>query len=149
MDVLFGLVGDGFVLLVSDTSRVQSIVVQRTEVDKIVQLDGHKLMARPRPPGTPWRAASRPRAQATSGSPGDADNFSEIIKANLKLYELRNQSRLTTHAAANYTRNELATALRKARGCPPRASAPPAPPRSRARPLLLVNPNKSPPRRRR
>ena len=46
MDVLFGLVGDGFVLLVSDTSRVQSIVVQRTEVDKIVQLDGHKLMVR-------------------------------------------------------------------------------------------------------
>jgi len=45
-DVLFGLVGDGFVLLVSDTSRVQSIVVQRTEVDKIVQLDGHKLMVR-------------------------------------------------------------------------------------------------------
>jgi 20S proteasome subunit beta 4 len=46
MDVLFGMVGDGFVLLVSDTSRVQSIVVQRTAVDKIVQLDSHKLMAR-------------------------------------------------------------------------------------------------------
>jgi|APGre2960657444_1045066.scaffolds.fasta_scaffold01513_6 20S proteasome subunit beta 4 len=49
MDVLFGLVGDGFVLLVSDTSRVQSIVVQRTEVDKIVHLDSHKLMARALP----------------------------------------------------------------------------------------------------
>ena len=48
MDVLFGLVGDGFVLLVSDTSRVQSIVVQRTSLDKIVQLDSHKLMVRPR-----------------------------------------------------------------------------------------------------
>ena len=54
-------------------------------------------------------------AQATSGEPGDADNFSEFIKANLKLYTLRNQHALTTHAAANYTRNELATALRKAR----------------------------------
>ena len=53
--------------------------------------------------------------QATSGSPGDADNFSELIKANLKLYELRNSARLTTHSAANYTRGELATALRKAR----------------------------------
>jgi len=46
MDVLFGVVGDGFTLLVSDTSRVQSILVQRTEVDKILQLDSHKLLAR-------------------------------------------------------------------------------------------------------
>ena len=46
MDVAFGFVGDGFALLVVDTSRVQSIVVQRTEVDKILQLDSHKLMAR-------------------------------------------------------------------------------------------------------
>ena len=44
MDVLFGFVGDGFTLLVSDTNRVQSIVVQRTEVDKILQLDSHKMM---------------------------------------------------------------------------------------------------------
>ena len=58
MDVLFGLVGDGFVLLVSDTSRVQSIVVQRTSLDKIVQLDSHKLMVRP------CRGARRPRAAA-------------------------------------------------------------------------------------
>lgn len=47
MDVCFGLVGNGFTLLVSDTSRVQSIVVQRIEVDKILQLDSHKLMVRP------------------------------------------------------------------------------------------------------
>lgn len=46
MDVCFGFVGNGFTLLVSDTSRVQSIVVQRTEVDKILQLDSHKLMVR-------------------------------------------------------------------------------------------------------
>ncbi len=53
--------------------------------------------------------------QATSGEPGDADNFSEFVKANLKLYELRHAAKLSTHAAANYTRNELATAIRKAR----------------------------------
>ena len=58
MDVLFGLVGDGFVMLVSDTSRVQSIVVQRTSLDKIVQLDSHKLMVRR------CAAALRPRASA-------------------------------------------------------------------------------------
>lgn len=94
MDVLFGFVGDGFALVVSDTSRVQSVVVQRTEVDKILQLDSHKMMA-------------------TSGEPGDAANFSELIKANLQLYLFRNGMSLTTHGAANYTRSELAKALRK------------------------------------
>lgn len=70
--------------------------------------------------------------QATSGSPGDADNFSELIKANLKLYELRNSTRLTTRAAANYTRGELATALRKARArCLPEQPPHPPPPRLR------------------
>ena len=68
MDVLFGLVGDGFVLLVSDTSRVQSIVVQRTSLDKIVQLDSHKLMVRPRrhrrcPRGAAPGAARRGRVR--------------------------------------------------------------------------------------
>ena len=51
--------------------------------------------------------------QSTSGEPGDCENFSEYVKANLKLYELRNGAKLTTHAAGNYIRNELATALRK------------------------------------
>jgi 20S proteasome subunit beta 4 len=53
--------------------------------------------------------------QATSGEPGDCENFSEFVKANLKLYQLKHAASLTTHAAANYTRGELATALRKAR----------------------------------
>ena len=33
----------------------------------------------------------------------------------MQLYSFRNGHTLSTHAAANYTRNELATALRKAR----------------------------------
>ena len=53
--------------------------------------------------------------QATSGEPGDADNFSEYVKANMKLYELRHGAKLSTHATSNYIRNELATALRKVR----------------------------------
>ena len=55
------------------------------------------------------------QTQATTGEPGDAANFSELIKANMQLYSFRNGHTLSTHAAANYTRNELATALRKAR----------------------------------
>eukprot|EP00850_Spirogloea_muscicola_P006059 SM000028S10153 [mRNA] locus=s28:589066:593681:- [translate_table: standard] len=44
MDCLFGLVGDGFALLVADSSAVQSIVVQKTDEDKIMVLDSHKLL---------------------------------------------------------------------------------------------------------
>jgi 20S proteasome subunit beta 4 len=41
--------------------------------------------------------------------------FSEFIIANVRLYALRNDSRLSTHAIAHFTRRELATALRKVR----------------------------------
>jgi len=45
METVFGLVGDGFALIVvTDTSAVQSIVVQKTNDDKIMVLDSHKLM---------------------------------------------------------------------------------------------------------
>jgi hypothetical protein len=43
--------------------------------------------------------------------------FSEFIIANVRLYALRNDSRLSTHAVAHFTRRELATALRKVRTC--------------------------------
>lgn len=41
-------------------------------------------------------------------------HFSEFILANTRLYALRNDKTLSTKAVANFTRNELATALRKA-----------------------------------
>ncbi|KAL0052843.1 hypothetical protein WJX82_008466 [Trebouxia sp. C0006] len=47
------------------------------------------------------------------GDPGDRVQFSEYIMANVRLYALRNGQQLTTDAVANYTRGELATALRK------------------------------------
>ena len=49
-----------------------------------------------------------------AGEPGDRVHFSEFILANVRLYALRNDKKLSTHAVANFTRNELATALRKA-----------------------------------
>ena len=39
--------------------------------------------------------------------------FSEYIIANVRLYALRNDFPLSTPAVANFTRGELATALRK------------------------------------
>lgn len=44
MDVLFGLVGKDFALVVADTSAVQSIIVMKTNEDKIMLLDSHKLL---------------------------------------------------------------------------------------------------------
>ena len=44
MDCLFGLVGKDFVLIGADTSAVQSIVLQKTDEDKIMVLDSHKLL---------------------------------------------------------------------------------------------------------
>eukprot|EP00897_Mesotaenium_endlicherianum_P001600 jgi/Mesen1/1468/ME000132S00401 len=93
MDSLFGLVGDGFALLVADSSSVSSIVVQKTDEDKIMLLDSHKLLG-------------------NTGATGDRVQFSEFIQKNIHLYQFRNGMSLSTAAAANFTRGELATALR-------------------------------------
>lgn len=43
----------------------------------------------------------------------DSVNFTEYVQKNLKLYELNNDMKMGTSAAANFIRNELAVALRK------------------------------------
>jgi len=49
---------------------------------------------------------------AMAGPVGDRNNFCEYIQKNAHLYELRNRIPLTTHGLANFTRTELAQALR-------------------------------------
>lgn len=41
--------------------------------------------------------------------------FTELMIANIRLYALSNEQTLSTHAVANFTRQQLATALRKVR----------------------------------
>ncbi|KAL3686943.1 hypothetical protein R1sor_013252 [Riccia sorocarpa] len=94
MECLFGIQGDKFTIIVADTSQVQSIVVQKTEEDKIMLLDSHKLLG-------------------TIGENGDRVQFSEYIQKNILLYQFRNGIPLSTAAAANFTCGELAHALRK------------------------------------
>lgn len=94
MDYLLGVRGKDFVMVVSDTTAVQQIITIKHDEEKLVPIDDHKLMC-------------------LSGEPGDRSQFSEFIIANIKLYALRNQQKLSTHAAAHFTRRELATALRK------------------------------------
>ena len=94
MDVLFAFTGDKFAVVVSDTTSVQQIIVQKDDMEKIMDLDSHELLA-------------------LSGPKGDCVYFGEYVQANMKLYELRNGVKLSTHSCANFVRNQLAEALRK------------------------------------
>ncbi|KAJ1701267.1 hypothetical protein LUZ63_001046 [Rhynchospora breviuscula] len=94
MECVFGLVGKGFAIVAADTSAVHSILVHKSNEDKVMVLDSHKLLG-------------------ASGEPGDRVQFTEYIQKNVHLYQFRNGIPLTTAATANFTRGELATALRK------------------------------------
>jgi 20S proteasome subunit beta 4 len=98
MDFFVGIKGPDFVMVCSDTSAVHSIITIKQDEDKIVPIDSHKLFC-------------------LSGEAGDRVQFSEYVIANVKLYALRNATRLSTKSVAHYTRGELAVALRKVRAC--------------------------------
>mmetsp|Transcript_2331 Transcript_2331/g.3155 ORF Transcript_2331/g.3155 Transcript_2331/m.3155 type:complete len:196 (-) Transcript_2331:132-719(-) len=94
MEALIGITGKDYVIVAADASAARSIVVFKTDEDKILQLDSHKLLA-------------------CSGPTGDRYQFCEFVQKNLHLHEMRTDVRMGTKAAAAWTRNELATALRK------------------------------------
>ncbi|MEW5310457.1 MAG: hypothetical protein WDW38_002254 [Sanguina aurantia] len=94
MDFFVGIKGKDFVMVCCDTSAVNSIITIKQDEDKIIPIDDHKVFC-------------------LSGEAGDRVNFTEFIIANTKLYSLTNSMKLSTKAVANYTRGELATALRK------------------------------------
>jgi 20S proteasome subunit beta 4 len=94
MDFHVGIRGNGFAMLCTDTRAVQQIINIKDDEQKFVPLDKHRVFA-------------------ISGEAGDRVHFSEFVVANVKLYALRNGHALSTHAVANFTRNELARALRQ------------------------------------
>lgn len=49
---------------------------------------------------------------AISGEKGDTTQFAEYIAKNIQLYKMRNGYELSPTAAANFTRRNLAEALR-------------------------------------
>jgi hypothetical protein len=51
MECVFGLVGNDFAIVVADTSAVHSILVHKSNEDKIMFLDSHKLIAASGEPG--------------------------------------------------------------------------------------------------
>ena len=144
MDYLMGIRGKDFVMVVADTTAVQQIITIKHDEEKIVPVDtdspasSQKLLAMAGEPGDRVQVChvvvfvmshgccdSVAAAQADGYSQPaclSSLQFSEFIIANVRLYALRNDSRLSTHAVAHFTRRELATALRKVRTC--RASTP-------------------------
>merc|ERR1711907_359176 len=92
-DTLIGLVGKGFVIMAADTSRARSIVVMKGDDDKIMQLEQNKILG-------------------ASGEAGDSAQFCEFIQRNIHYNNYRTDVPLGTAAVANFTRNNLAKALR-------------------------------------
>ena len=93
-DTVIGVVGKDFVIMAADKSRARSIVIMSNEEEKIMNLQTHKLLG-------------------ASGPSGDCAQFCDFIQKNLNLYHFRTDVPLSTQAAANFTRHQLATALRK------------------------------------
>jgi 20S proteasome subunit beta 4 len=91
-EALFGLCGKDFVILVADMHASTSIIRTKDNLDKMHQV-GNMLIA-------------------TAGPCSDTNNFVEFIDKNIRLNNLRTGGELTTRAAANFTRNEIAQALR-------------------------------------
>jgi len=94
MEALFGLKGKDFVILAADKHAQFSICQIKNDHDKIMEIDGNKLYA-------------------GAGPNGDVTNFLEYTQKNIHLYRLRNNVGLGCGAAARWTRNQLATMLRK------------------------------------
>ena len=89
------------VILAADQANARSILLYQENLDKICNLTDFTALG-------------------VSGPNCDMVGFTEYISKNLKLYELANDytddpnKQLSTHAVANFCRNELAAALRRA-----------------------------------
>lgn len=83
-----------FVIVAADRSAARSIVVFKQDEDKVLELDKFKLLG-------------------SAGVPSDSVHFTEYVQKNMALYEINNGLRLSTFAASNFIRGELARALRK------------------------------------
>ncbi|XP_064104125.1 proteasome subunit beta type-2-like [Macrobrachium nipponense] len=93
LECLIGLKFNDFVLLASDMSHLQSIVVQKSDDDKMYQLSTHLIMG-------------------VSGEAGDTTQFAEYIAKNIQLYKMRNGYELSPSSAIHFTRHTIANHLR-------------------------------------
>ncbi|VDD82195.1 unnamed protein product [Mesocestoides corti] len=93
MECIIGIAFKDFVIIAADSRINFSIITLKGDADKMFKLSNHSVMA-------------------VCGEAGDAVQFAEFIQQNMQLYEIRNGYELTPYAAANFTRRNLAEALR-------------------------------------
>ena len=93
MECLIGLKCNDFVIIAHDNKAGRSILTMKQDQDKLFKLD-------------------KSIGMVVCGEPGDTSYFGEYIQKNIALYRMRNGYSLSPHAAANYTRNELAQHIR-------------------------------------
>ncbi len=97
MESVIALQGADFVVIAADVACSRSVVVMKDDMDKITELDPHKLFA-------------------AAGIPGDVVKFTERVQKDVKLNSLRLGIPMSTAAVANYARRTLSHAIRYA--CP-------------------------------
>ncbi|CAG9766378.1 unnamed protein product [Ceutorhynchus assimilis] len=93
MECLLGIKFNDFVLIAADRTAAQSIMVMKSDENKLHKLSNNLVMA-------------------VSGESGDTTQFSEYIAKNIQLYKMRNTYELSPRQAAAFTRRNLAEALR-------------------------------------
>ena len=92
-ECLIGIKFDSFVILAHDNSAGRSVLMMKQDQDKLVRLDDRLGIV-------------------VSGEAGDTVYFGEYIQKNVALYRIRNGYELSSAAAANFTRLELAESIR-------------------------------------
>ncbi|KAG5890476.1 hypothetical protein JTB14_013418 [Gonioctena quinquepunctata] len=93
MECLLGIKFNDFVLIAADMTASQSIIVMKTDENKLHKLSNNIVMA-------------------VSGESGDTTQFAEYIAKNIQLYKMRNTYELSPKEAAFFTRRNLADTLR-------------------------------------
>ena len=96
MECLIGIKFNSFTILAHDNSAGRSVLMMKQDQDKLFRLDERLGMV-------------------VCGEAGDTAYFGEYIQKNFALYRMRNGYSLSPHAAANFTRNELAESIRSRR----------------------------------
>jgi len=97
MDIVLGLTGKDFVMVLTDMSSNRSIFALKHDEDKIVMVDEKKCLA-------------------SGGDQSSRSQFTEYVQKNFALMALRTGLELSNDAAANFVRNELARAIRSRGG---------------------------------
>jgi len=93
-DAVIGFVGADYVMLATDRNAGRSIMVFQQNMDKIMEVDSHKLLG-------------------VGGDAADIVNEPEFFKKNIMLNYFRNGVPMSTHAVAHYMRGEKSAKLRK------------------------------------